>query len=239
MKTIAPEAPEAEIPTETRRSSARVRSGAPAKRNAVATRQRILDVAMAEFAEHGFSGSRIDRISVAADVNVGMIYHYFGSKDDLYLAALEASYKVIREREQMLDVTHEDPVSAMRQLIALTFDFLATDPYFVRLIMGENLMMGRMVQRSKMIPGMTQPLLDTLRTILARGQAEGLFHKDIDAEDFYVSILGLCFVHVSNRHTLGSMFQRDFADPDWLRRRKEIVTDILLGHLTEPASHPR
>ncbi len=47
--------------------------------------------AMAEFAEHGYSGSRIDRISVAADVNVGMIYHYFGSKDDLYLAALEAS----------------------------------------------------------------------------------------------------------------------------------------------------
>lgn len=236
MKTIAPEAPEHDTPAETPRSGARARGGAPAKRNAVATRQRILDVAMAEFAEHGYSGSRIDRISVAADVNVGMIYHYFGSKDDLYLAALEASYKVIREREQMLDVAHEDPVSAMRQLIALTFDFLATDPYFVRLIMGENLMMGRMVRRSKIIPSMTQPLLDTLRTILARGQAEGLFHVDIDAEDFYVSILGLCFVHVSNRHTLGSMFQRDFADPDWLRRRKTIVTEILLSYLTGSAA---
>jgi AcrR family transcriptional regulator len=237
MKTIAPEAPDHDAPVETPRSGARARSGTPAKRNAVATRQRILDVAMAEFAEHGFSGSRIDRISAAADVNVGMIYHYFGNKDDLYLAALEASYTVIREREQTLDVAHEDPVAAMRQLIALTFDFLATDPYFVRLIMGENLMMGRMVRRSSLIPGMTQPLLDTLRTILARGQAEGLFHTDIDAEDFYVSILGLCFVHVSNRHTLGSMFQRDFADPDWLRRRKAIVTEILLSHLTAPARY--
>jgi AcrR family transcriptional regulator len=235
MKTIAAEAPEDEIPTETRRSGGRARSGAPAKRNAVATRQRILDVAMAEFAEHGFSGSRIDRISAAADVNVGMIYHYFGNKDDLYLAALEASYKVIRDREQTLDVAHEDPASAMRRLIALTFDFLSTDPYFVRLIMSENLMMGRTVRRSRVIPGMTQPLLDALRTILKRGQVEGVFHKDIDAENFYVSILGLCFIHVSNRHTLGSMFQRDFADEQWLRQRKEIVTDILLGHLTAPA----
>jgi TetR/AcrR family transcriptional regulator len=236
MKTIPPGAPEPDILAEMPRSSARARGSMPARRNAAATRQRILDVAMSEFAEHGYSGSRIDRISAAADVNVGMIYHYYGNKDDLYLAALEASYKVIRDREQTLDVAHEDPVSAMRQLIALTFDFLSTDPCFVRLIMSENLMMGRVVRRSRIIPGMTQPLLDALRTILKRGQAEGLFHKDIDAENFYISILGLCFIHVSNRHTLGSMFQRDFADVEWLRQRKEVVTDILLSYLAVSAT---
>lgn len=225
---LPPDVPE----TEAAASGAKPARSRGTKRNAAVTRQRILDVAMAEFAEHGYSGSRIDRISSTADVNVGMIYHYFGNKDDLYLAALEASYKVIRDREKTLDVNDADPVAAMRQLIELTFDFLSTDPYFVRLIMNENLMMGSMARRSATIPDMTQPLLDSLRTILKRGQADHLFHKEIDAENFYVSILGLCFVHVSNRYTLGSMFQRDFADPAWLEQRKIVVTDILTSYLT-------
>lgn len=199
----------------------------PGKRNAAATRQRILDVAMAEFAEHGFSGSRIERIAAGASANVGMIYHYFGNKDDLYLAALEASYKIIRDREQTLDIAHADPRQALKALVELTFDFLSTDPHFVRLIMNENLMMGRTAQRSATIPHMTRPLLEQLRTLLARGQKEKIFHREVDAEDLYISILGLCFIHVSNRYTLGSMFQHDFAAPDWLARRKAIVVDVV------------
>lgn len=203
----------------------------PARRNAAATRQRILEAAMAEFSDHGFSGSRIDRICATADVNVGMIYHYFGNKDDLYLAALEASYRIIRDLEQTLDVNGLDPVTAMRRLIEMTFDFLAGDPHFVRLIMNENLMMGRTARRSQTIPHLTQPLLSSLRTILKRGQAAKVFHKDIDAENVYVSILGLSFIHVSNRHTLGTMFQHDFAAPAWLARRRAIVVDIMASYL--------
>lgn len=204
---------------------------AAGKRNAVATRQRILEVAMAEFAEHGFSGSRIERISAAADINVGMIYHYFGNKDDLYLAALESSYKVIRDREQSLEVNDADPMLALKALIELTFDFLSTDPHFVRLIMNENLMMGRTARRSSTIPHMTRPLLDSLRTILERGQKEKVFRKNIDAENLYVSILGLCFIHVSNRYTLSSMFQHDFSEPDWLAKRKLIVVDVITSYI--------
>lgn len=215
-------------PADAAKAAKKERQRAPGKRNAAATRQRILEVAMAEFAEHGYSGSRIDRITASADVNVGMIYHYFGNKDDLYLAALEASYKIIRDREQTLDVTGADPRSALKALVELTFDFLSTDPYFVRLIMNENLMMGRTAQRSSTIPHMTRPLLDSLSTILKLGQRQKIFKRDVDAESLYISILGLCFIHVSNRYTLSSMFQHDFSEPEWLNERKTIVTDTIL-----------
>ncbi|ADH90884.1 transcriptional regulator, TetR family [Ancylobacter novellus DSM 506] len=203
------------------------------KRNAAVTRQRILEVAMAEFAEHGFSGSRIERICAGADINVGMIYHYFGNKDDLYLAALEASYKVIRDREQTLDVDAAEPMLALKALVELTFDFLSTDPHFVRLIMNENLMMGRTARRSSTIPHMTRPLLDSLRTILTRGQKEKVFRRNIDAENLYVSILGLCFIHVSNRYTLSSMFQHDFSEADWLAKRKLTVVDVVTSYIAD------
>jgi len=202
------------------------------KRDGAVTRQRLLQVALSEFAEFGHSGGRIDRIARAAGVNVRMIYHYFGNKDDLYLAALEASYRTIREQERALDLRGADPVAAMRRLIGLTFDFLATDRYFVRLIMSENLMMGKMVARSETISQMTRPLLDVLDEILKRGQVDGVFHHEIDSEHLYIAILSLCFTHVSNRYTLAAMFKRDFSDPRWLEQRKAIVNEILITYLT-------
>lgn len=224
------------VGTRRRRAAKRGAKTPAVRRDGSVTRERILQVALAEFAAHGYSGGRTDRISRAAGVNVRMIYHYFGNKDDLYLAALEATYGDIRERERTLDLGDAEPVPAMRRLIGLTFDFLATDPHFVRLIMSENLMMGQIVRRSETIPKMTSPLLETLDGILRRGQAEDVFHKDMDAESLYITILGLCFIHVSNRHTLGSMFRRDFSDPEWLAQRKALVADLIVSYLTgEPA----
>jgi AcrR family transcriptional regulator len=56
--------------------------------SALSARERILRAAMEEFAEHGFSGARINRIAEAAKSNKQLIYHYFDSKDGIYAAVL-------------------------------------------------------------------------------------------------------------------------------------------------------
>lgn len=68
------------------------------QRDADATRARILAAAVAEFAAHGHSGGRVDRIAKDADSNVRMIYAYFGNKSGLFDAALaEAITSMARE----------------------------------------------------------------------------------------------------------------------------------------------
>lgn len=62
----------------------------PMRRDAQATRQRILDVATAEFARHGIAGARVDRIAAAAGSNKAMIYAYYDSKDRLFDAVFDA-----------------------------------------------------------------------------------------------------------------------------------------------------
>jgi AcrR family transcriptional regulator len=57
--------------------------------DAQATRRRLLDAAFAEFAAHGIAGARVDRIAAAAKANKAQIYHYFGSKDDLFDAVFD------------------------------------------------------------------------------------------------------------------------------------------------------
>jgi AcrR family transcriptional regulator len=54
--------------------------------DADATRRRLLDAARAEFAAYGIAGARVDRIAESAQANKAQIYHYFGSKDELFNA---------------------------------------------------------------------------------------------------------------------------------------------------------
>lgn len=53
------------------------------------TRGTILDAARASFAGSGFAGTTIRGVAAEAGVDPALVHHYFGSKDDLFLAALE------------------------------------------------------------------------------------------------------------------------------------------------------
>ena len=53
-----------------------------------ATKRRILDAAVAEFAAHGLDGTTIERIAGVAGVNKERIYNYFGGKRDLFAHVL-------------------------------------------------------------------------------------------------------------------------------------------------------
>jgi AcrR family transcriptional regulator len=62
-------------------------------RDAQATKARILQAAVTEFAEHGHAGGRVERIAREAGTNIRMIYAYFGNKDGLFDAALTSAIK--------------------------------------------------------------------------------------------------------------------------------------------------
>ena len=53
------------------------------------TRGRILEAARESFAERGFRATTIRGVAAAAGVDAALVHHYFGSKDDLFLAALQ------------------------------------------------------------------------------------------------------------------------------------------------------
>src|SRR5204862_7431885 len=74
-------------------------SSQPVQRNPDRTRRRILQAAIRLFATHGFHAVSVDQIVGKARVNKRMVYHYFGSKDALFEAALSEVYKRIAELE--------------------------------------------------------------------------------------------------------------------------------------------
>jgi AcrR family transcriptional regulator len=63
-------------------------------RNAAATRQRILEQARRQFAQHGYAAITVKGVADAAGVSPNLITRYFGGKDGLFLAATQVSIPV-------------------------------------------------------------------------------------------------------------------------------------------------
>lgn len=200
----------------------------PAKAEEDGTRDRILNVALQEFSRHGLSGARIDTIALESGSNKGMIYYYFGSKDGLYVAALEESYRRFRQVEAAFDVDDMAPVPALRELVGATFDFHAAHPEFVRMVMGENINHGQYIAAIPELREMNRAAIDVLARLCVRGVEQGVFRAGVDPVDLHMSISALSFYNVSNRHTFSHIFGRDLGAPAVQAARRESVIDTIV-----------
>jgi AcrR family transcriptional regulator len=193
------------------------------------TRARILEAATGEFAHHGLAGARVDRIAKQAGANKRMLYYYFGSKEDLFLTVLEASYERIRDAERQLDLEHRDPREALKRLVEFTWNYCLEHPEFLSLLNSENLYKGHHLERSRRVHRMHSPLVETLRAILRRGERQGLFRQGVDPVQLYISIAGEGYFYLSNRYTLSSIFARDLMAPRALSARAKHITQTILN----------
>lgn len=205
-----------------------------AARDAAATASRILKAGRAEFAARGYEGARIERIVDEAAVNMRMLYHYYGSKQGLYLAVLESVYEEIRDRESELKLAHLKPVDAITALIDFTFSHFAENSEFVQITLNENLQRGVHIAQSARIPEMSSSLIGQIREVLKRGVAEGTMRPRVDPLQLYVSIVALCGHHINNAHTLTASFGTDLTSDNWRAARRRHVRDIILSYLTDP-----
>ncbi|MEO7010389.1 MAG: TetR/AcrR family transcriptional regulator [Caldimonas sp.] len=184
-----------------------------ADREGNATRSAILAAARVEFSAKGLSGARVKNIAERAGANKQLIYYYFGSKVDLYRAALEAVYAEIRELERGLHLDDLPPAEAMAALIDFSFDYLARHPDFIGMLNHENAQGALHVRASTAIRAANSPLIDLIASTLKRGVAGRLFRRGIDPVDLYVSFAGMSYFFFSNRLTLSSIFGRDLTAP--------------------------
>lgn len=202
---------------------------APVKNEQDGTRARILNVALQEFSRLGLSGARIDAIAAESGLNKAMIYYHFGSKEDLYVAALEESYRRFRQIEGELQIDERlAPEPALRRLVAASFDFHAAHPEFVRMVMGENINQGEYIRKIPDLRAINRSAITVLERLCRRGVEEGVFRADVDPVDLHMSISALSFYNVSNRHTFSHIFERDLGAQQVHAARRACVVDTIL-----------
>ncbi|SEJ44278.1 transcriptional regulator, TetR family [Variovorax sp. OK605] len=203
----------------------------PRSRDADRSQLAILASARDEFSARGLAGARMDSIAERAGLNKRLIYYYFGSKDDLFLAVLERVYADIRAAEQRLHLDEIEPVEAIRQLVSFTWHYYLEHPEFITLLNSENLHGAAHLKRSERIQEMNSPLVQLLDTVLERGKRDNLFRAGVDPVQLYISIASLCYFYLSNNHTLSAIFGRDLRAPKAMAQRLSHMTDLVLGYV--------
>jgi AcrR family transcriptional regulator len=216
-------------------SPARTAARGRRARDSALTKESILRAATFEFCRNGLGGARVEAIAQRAKANMRLLYAYYGDKIGLYLAVLEHVYTEIRAAEQALNLDGLEPVEAMRGLINFTFDFFEGHQNYIALINNENLQRGKYLRKSRKISDLTLPLVASIEDILRRGVAAGLFRTGVDPIQLYVSITAMSYFHVSNRHTLSAMFDKDLGEEQWLELRRQHAQDMILTWLTSGA----
>ena len=201
------------------------------RRSAEQNRQEILRAATAEFATHGLAGGRISRIVKKAGTNPRMLYECFGSKTELYIATLESALGALRAEELTLDVEHLDPLEGLLQLFDFMNGHFERDGHLVSLLRAENGTKARYMKKSSRIHEMSSPVLSMTKRLLSRGVAEGKLSADIDPLRLYVMIAALSQFHLTNAHTLSSMFACDISAPEWRAKRREDARRMLAAYL--------
>jgi AcrR family transcriptional regulator len=198
------------------------------------TKANILQVAEAEFGAKGLAGARIDEIAALTQTSKRMIYYYFGSKEGLYLAVLEESYRRVRDIEGELHLQDLEPEQALRRLVAFTFDHHLGHENYIRLVMSENIHRGQYLAQSRHIQELNVPAIAAIQHLYQRGVASGIFRPGLDPVDIHASISALSFFNVSNRHTFGLIFKLDTRSPAYIAHRRDSVVEMVLRFMRAP-----
>ena len=200
----------------------------PMPRDADQTRKRILDAATVEFARKGLGGARVDEIALRSKSNKRMIYHYFGSKEQLFTAVLEAAYTGIRSAEQNLHLDELPPDEAIATLVRFTWNYYLDHPEFLTLVNSENLHRAKHLKSSDVIRKVSGKFVQMVKAILDRGVAAGVFRHGIDPVQLNITIAAIGYYYLTNRFTGSIIFERDLMAPDNLDARFSFNLDTIL-----------
>jgi AcrR family transcriptional regulator len=202
----------------------------------VKTKQRLLEVAGAVFAEHGFKNATVREICKHAGANVAAINYHFGDKQGLYSATLR--YWI---RESLAkyppNLGVDESATPEQKLHAYVRSF------FWRIFdEGRPSWYGKLMAREMIDPthALDECAQETMKPITER--LESIIRElvptttDEQVRHYTCSVIGqICFYHHS-RPALDKVFPGQSYTPDEIEKLAQHVTDFSLAGISDLAA---
>ena len=134
------------------------------------TRDRILDAARHLFAEHGYEGTSIRDITIAAEANVAAVGYHFGSKEGLYGDVLQSLVGPLARRVAWSCRAPRPPPDRIESVVRAIFDHVRQHPEMPGVMVRE--MAGGREVNPRIITAFGR-LLPTLTGVIGEGQRDG------------------------------------------------------------------
>lgn len=99
-------------------------------------KDKILKASLEEFAAHGFDKASTDNISKAAGVSKGLIFHYYGNKENLYITTINMCIDDIFEEFNNVNYDEFDFIDALVNMMELKYNFYLKNPMHYKLLIN-------------------------------------------------------------------------------------------------------
>ena len=188
--------------------------------DSTATKKRLLDAALAEFAEHGLAGARVDRIGLAANANKRLIYVYFTNKEQLFDTVVE---QFIEDLNAAVLFTPDD----LSGYAGALFDHLLAHPEHLRLTAWAQL------ERPEVRPNEFNAYkrkVDDVALVLHEGSPA----ESMNASDVLALVLGLATSWFYASPALKSTAAGEPFSPERLAQHRIAMTAAVESLVSDP-----
>ena len=145
-------------------------------------RRRIVQGAATLFADKGLNDTTMEAIAAAADVSVGTVYNYFGSKNALLLAGVEADTdEMITLGASVIAAPGTAPADAVKRLLEVYMSHLMEwDRRLLREVMSAAFQRVGGAELTAELAHMDQRLVEQLATLLTHFHDTGQLQADVE-----------------------------------------------------------
>jgi AcrR family transcriptional regulator len=194
------------------------RRGRPPRTESGDTRGRILTAAREEFSERGYEKTSVRGIAKAAGVDPALVHHYFGTKEQVFEAAVEVAFApVLKVRDEIL----EGPLDGVGERLTRMFFGLWENP----VTRSPLLAIVRSAVNNEAAAAVFRRLVAAQLLRRVAGQLD-LPDAELRAELAVAQLVGVAMIrYVIKVEPLAT------ADPEQIVAR---VAPVVQGHLTGP-----
>jgi TetR/AcrR family transcriptional regulator len=144
------------------------------------TPERILQAALEAFSLKGFKGARTRDIATRADVTLGLVQYHFGTKDELWKAAVTRAFANLeRGLDSLLSNPDDsDERALLASLIRAHVNFVAQNTEFIRIMHDEGKHRGPRMRW--LVDRYVDPLFKKITPLIIRAQEKEILLPVID-----------------------------------------------------------
>ena len=196
----------------------------PARGGAIDKRRLILDSAIHVFADQGFHHCRVSDVADEAGVAYGLVYHYFGSKEEILNQLFSERWQLMLDAIAEIDRQDVPARDKLYMVASFIIDSYRHEPDLMKVIIVEVTRAANTFGRHHL--DKIREAYAMIAAIVEAARREGAFKEDISAE-----FASLCFYGAIEQLLSGWIFGYLPATDEEFERAKSLVVETICGGL--------
>jgi TetR/AcrR family transcriptional regulator, fatty acid metabolism regulator protein len=193
-------------------------------------RRQILDAAIRVFATRGFHACRVSDVADEAGVAYGLVYHYFGSKEEILNTLFSERWQIMLDAIAAIDRQPGVPArDKLYEVASFIIDSYRHEPDLMKVIIVEVTRAANSFGREHLAK--IREAYDMIGQIVEGAQQEGVFKREISAD-----FAALMFYGAIEQLLSGWIFSVIPQGEDDFEQAKSLVVEAICGGLELPST---